>query len=110
MSPERRPSGPSRKQIRRRRVVALTASVGAVIAVVVAIVVALPHAHHSHVAATVVPVAPKPFRIVFPEGFTRAQMTVRVRDVARIARRKSHKPVKLNSAAYLLATRRASIP
>ena len=110
MSPERLPSGPSRTQIRRRRVVALTASVGAVVAVVVAIVVALPHAHHSHVAVTVVPVAPKPFRIVFPEGFTRAQMTVRVRDVARIARLKSHKPVKLNSAAYLLATRRGSIP
>ena len=46
------------------------------------------------------PPAPKPFRIVFPEGFTRAQMAVRVRDVAKIARRKSDKPVKLNSARY----------
>jgi UPF0755 protein len=110
MSRERRSSGASREQIRRRRLVALTASVGAVIAVVVAIAVAFPRAHHSHVAAPVVPVAPKPFRIVFPEGFTRTQMTVRVRDVARIARRKSHKPVKLNSVAYVLATRRASIP
>jgi len=110
LSAERRPKGPSREQIRRRRLVALTASIGAVIAVVVAIVVAFPRAHHTHVTAPVVPVAPKPFRIVFPEGFTRAQMTVRVHDVARIARRKSHKPVKLNSAAYLLATHHASIP
>ncbi len=76
---------------------------------VLAIVVALPHVHRSH-ALPAPPPPPKPFRIVFPEGFTRAQMAVRVRDVARIARRKSHKPVKLNLAAYDRATRSAALP
>jgi uncharacterized YceG family protein len=110
LSTGRGPSGPSREQIRRRRLFALTASVGAVIAVVVAVVVAFPHVHHSPAPTPVVIVPPKLFRIVFPEGFTRAQMAVRVHDVAGIARRKSHKPVKLNAARYLGASRRASIP
>ena len=35
---------------------------------------------------------PKPFRIVFPEGFTRAQMAERVGVVARIAEHKGGKP------------------
>jgi uncharacterized YceG family protein len=104
------PKGPPPEQIRRRRLVALIAILGALIAAVAAIVVGLPHLHHSQAAPPPVPVAPKPFRIVFPEGFTRAQMAVRVHDVARIARRKSHRPVTLNAAAYLLGSRRASIP
>lgn len=110
MMPVPRPKGPPPEQIRRRRLVALTAIVGAVIVAVVLIFVAFPQIHTSHATLPPPPVAPKPFRIVFPEGFTRAQMAVRVHDVARIARRKSHKPVKLNAAAYLLASRRASIP
>ena len=101
--------GPSPEVIRRRRIVAIGAVVAAVIAVVVAVVVAVPHVHRKH-ALPPPPPPPKPFRIVFPEGFTRAQMAVRVRDVAQIARRKSHKSVKLNEAPYTLATRRASIP
>jgi UPF0755 protein len=101
---------PSREQARRRRLVALTALLAAVIAVVVAVVVALPHVHHSAAPKPVVIVPPKPFRIVFPEGFSRAQMAFRVHDVAGIARRKSHKPVKLNATSYLLASRHASIP
>jgi UPF0755 protein len=105
--PQRR--GPSPEVIRRRRLVAIGAVVGAVIAIVVAVVVAIPHVHRKH-ALPPPPPPPKPFRIVFPEGFTRAQMEVRVRDVAKIARRKSSKPVKLNEAGYALATRRASIP
>ena len=110
MSAEPRPRGPSPEQIRRRRFGALGGSVVAIIAVVIAIFVAFRHLHHPQAAPPVVPVAPKPFRIVFPEGFTRAQMAIRVRDVARIARRKSHKVVRLNAAAYLAASRHASIP
>ena len=110
MMPVPRPKGPPPEQIRRRRFVALVAIVGAVIVAVVAIVVAFPKIRGSHAAAPTLPVAPKPFRIVFPEGFTRAQMAIRVRDVARIARRKSHKPVQLGLQSYLLASRRASIP
>jgi UPF0755 protein len=107
---EGRPAkGPSPAQVRRRRVVALAASVAAVVAAVVAVVVALPHVHRSHTLPPPPPL-PKPFRIVFPEGFTRAQMAVRVRDVARIARRKGHRPVKLSLATYELASRHAVLP
>lgn len=110
MMPVPRPKGPPPELIRRRRLVALTAIVGAVIVAVVFIFVALPQIQTKHATPPPSPVAPKPFRIVFPEGFSRAQMTVRVHDVARIARRKSHKPVRLNAAGYLAASRRASIP
>jgi UPF0755 protein len=109
MMPVPRHRGPSPEVIRRRRLIALGAVVVAVVAVAVAVVVAIPHVHRKQ-AVPPPPPPPKPFRIVFPEGFTRAQMEVRVRDVAKIARRKSDKPVKLNEAGYALATRRASIP
>jgi uncharacterized YceG family protein len=44
------------------------------------------------------------FRIVFPEGFTRVAMGVRVHAVAKIAKRESRRKVKLSQAAYLAAT------
>jgi UPF0755 protein len=53
--------------------------------------------------------APKPFRIIFPEGFTRADMAHRVTVVAKIARRKSHREVRLSARAYLAASRPRSI-
>jgi uncharacterized YceG family protein len=56
------------------------------------------------------PAPPKPFRIVFPEGFTRVQMGVRVKIVAKIAERERHKPVRLNQIAYLSASRTAVVP
>jgi uncharacterized YceG family protein len=70
--------------------------------------VALPHVHRTHTVA-LPPPPPKPFRIIFPEGFTRAQMAVRVRDVAKIAHRKSGKKVLLTEAAYARATRKARV-
>jgi UPF0755 protein len=54
---------------------------------------------------TVAVAPPKPFHVVFPEGFTRAQMAERVAAVARIAERKRGRPVRLSEAAYLAATR-----
>ena len=51
------------------------------------------------------------FRILFPEGFTRAQMAARAQAVAEIATREGHHKVKLSGQAYLAATRRSrSIP
>ncbi len=44
------------------------------------------------------------FRIVFPEGFTRAHMIARVQAVAKIAEHESHRKVKLSGAAYAAAT------
>jgi len=91
--------------------IALGAIVSAVVLVVVAIAVAMPRTHHDTATTTAsLPVPVKPFRIVFPEGFTRAEMAVRVHDVAQIARRKSGKPVRLQARAYALAARRGSIP
>jgi UPF0755 protein len=56
------------------------------------------------------PPPPKPFRIIFPEGFTRTEMGVRVRVVAKIAEQKRKRKVLLNQRAYLLATRKAAVP
>ena len=50
------------------------------------------------------------FRILFPEGFTRAQMAARVNAVAKIAARESHHPVKLSEKRYLSATLPHVIP
>jgi UPF0755 protein len=47
---------------------------------------------------------PKPFRVVFPEGFTRKQMAERVTAVAGIARRERGKRVRLKAQTYLGAT------
>ena len=59
---------------------------------------------------TTTPSPPKPFRIVFPEGFTRVEMAERVKKVAQIARRERGKPVRLSERAYLAATRRGVVP
>ena len=58
----------------------------------------------------VAPPPPKPFRIVFPEGFTRVQMGVRVKVVAKIAVHERHKRVRLSQTAYLAATKGAVVP
>jgi len=58
---------------------------------------------------TTPPPPPKPFRIVFPEGFTRVQMAVRVKAVAKIAVRERHKRVRLNEQAYLAASKGAVV-
>jgi uncharacterized YceG family protein len=53
---------------------------------------------------------PKPFHIVFPEGFTRSEMADRVTAVAKIARRERHVRVRLNRGTYVAATRMARVP
>jgi uncharacterized YceG family protein len=52
----------------------------------------------------------RPFRIVFPEGFSRAQMAVRVHDVALIAEHERGHRVALAAGSYLKASRSAVIP
>jgi UPF0755 protein len=46
------------------------------------------------------------FRVVFPEGFTRAQMAARVTAVSKIAEDESHRKVDLSGAGYTSATAR----
>jgi peptidoglycan lytic transglycosylase G len=59
-------------------------------------------------ATTIAP--PKPFRIVFPEGFTRQDMAERVRAVAKIAEHERHKHVRLSKSGYLALTGPRVIP
>jgi UPF0755 protein len=101
---------PSRGQIRRRRTVAAVCLLAAALVIGVAVHAALPHLHRHHAAPPPPPPPPKPFRVVFPEGFTRAQMAERVGVVARIAEHKRSKPVRLSSASYETATRRLAVP
>jgi UPF0755 protein len=96
--------------IRRRRVTALALAVLAVGAAVAAVAVALPHTRTAAPTTTVLPPPPKPFRIIFPEGFTRATMADRVAAVAKIAERKRGKPVVLARAPYVRATRSLVVP
>ena len=101
---------PTSRDFRRRRLLALLGLIGAILLVVVAVTVAVPHLHRKHAAPPPPPPPPKPFRIVFPEGFTRAQMAQRVTDVAAIAQRKHRGRVRLGGPAYLTATRRLAVP
>jgi UPF0755 protein len=50
------------------------------------------------------PVAAKPFRIIFPEGFTRLDMGASVKTVSAIAKRERGKTPLLNERGYLAAT------
>jgi len=59
---------------------------------------------NTHVTTTTA-LPPRPFRVVFPEGFTRQQMAARVATVAKIAERERGKVPKLSSRRYLAATR-----
>ncbi|MGZ4353589.1 MAG: endolytic transglycosylase MltG [Gaiellaceae bacterium] len=101
---------PSPGQVRRRRLVALGLIVLALAAAVVAVAVALPHTHKAAPVTTALPPPPKPFRIIFPEGFTRDQMAERVQVVAKIAQRKKGKAVALRRTQYLRATRTLTVP
>ena len=89
------------------------ALVGLVILLGVAAIIAVTLRHSSHSAAptTTAPVAPpKPFRVVFPEGFTRAEMAHRVQVVARIAHRERGVHPKLSTKTYLAAAGPRRIP
>jgi UPF0755 protein len=110
LTPPRR-TGPTPQQIRRRRVAALGAVVVALALVVTAVAVALASLHKS--AAPPPPPPPRPqrtFRVVFPEGFTRGQMSDRVSAVARIAAAKRGRAVVLSGRQYARASRSGVVP
>jgi uncharacterized YceG family protein len=52
----------------------------------------------------------KPFHVIFPEGFTRAQMADRVAAVAKIAQHERHARTQLAKRTYLRATRAPHVP
>ncbi len=113
---DREPLRPRRRRRRRGRIVLAALAVVALLALAAGVSVVALGRSGSKAAApttTTVPVAPrppKPFRVVFPEGFTRAQMAVRVKAVAKIAEHERHKPVRLDEKAYLAASRHAVVP
>lgn len=75
-----------------------------VVGVVAIVVLGLRHSHHNGTPTTTALVAPKPFRVVFPEGFTRTEMAHRVQVVAAIAHRERGAQPKLSAKTYLAAT------
>jgi UPF0755 protein len=97
--------GPPPRQVSRRRILVRRLGVLAALAlaagVVFAIVTVAGRGGSSTPATTAALVQPAPFRIVFPEGFTRADMSHRVQVVAKIAEHKSHKHVLLSQRTYL---------
>jgi peptidoglycan lytic transglycosylase G len=100
------------RTIRRRRVVAALVFV-VVIAAVAGVSLAAVRHHTTRSAPTTtvtLPPPPKQFHVVFPEGFTREQMGLRVKAVARIADREHHGRVRLNETAYLFGARSAVVP
>jgi uncharacterized YceG family protein len=59
---------------------------------------------------TTVIAMPKPFHVVFPEGFTRDEMADRAAAVDKIAERKRQVRARLSRAGYLAATRTPRVP
>ena len=107
--------GPPPRQIPRRRILArrFGALAGLVLAalVVFAVVKVAGRSSPPPPPAPTTIAAPKPFRIVFPEGFGRLEMAKRVEVVAKIAQRKRHgRPVRLTQRGYLAATRPRVVP
>jgi len=92
------------RRIRRRRIVAAVLFLAAVAGAAAASIAAVSGGHARSAPPPRPPGPPRPFRIVFPEGFTRAAMAIRVRDVARIADNEHRGRVRLTMAAYLNAS------
>ena len=111
--PRRR--GPSQRQIILRRAVALALLLGGLLVAAALVSLALRDSSaETSPPATTAAVRPrpkpKPLRIIFPEGFTRAQMAARIAAVNRIARRKRKIRPRLSPRAYLAATARSRLP
>jgi UPF0755 protein len=96
------PPRPSRRRILVRRLVAVVA----IVLVIGAVAAALALRGSSDAASppTTTIRQLRQFRVVFPEGFTRAKMAARVQAVAKIAVRESRRNVKLSSKTYLAAS------
>jgi peptidoglycan lytic transglycosylase G len=111
-----RPSGPppvrprpSRSRIAFRRAIALALLAGGLGALVWLVAFAV-GGNDGKKATPTVPAAPPALRIVFPEGFTRAQMAERIKAVDGIARERRKVNPRLSARAYLKATASSRIP
>jgi UPF0755 protein len=104
-----KPQQPSRRTVRRRR--ALAAGVLILAAVAATAVFAVTQREAAEPPPPPPPPKPpKPFHILFPEGFTRAEMADRVAAVVEIAREKRHAEVALGRGSYLARSRTGIVP
>jgi UPF0755 protein len=110
--PLRRYGRPTRRRIVARRVLALALVAGLLGALgwTAVFVVGQIRGHRTPAPRAVPPPPPKPLRIVFPEGFTRAEMAQRIVVVKRIALQKRHKRTRLSAPAYLRLTASSPLP
>jgi UPF0755 protein len=99
----------SRGRIVRRRLVALGAVLLTIVVVFVLVKVA-GNGSSTAAPATTAIAAPKPFHIVFPEGFNREEMAQRVQAVALIAQHKGHRKVGISKRTFLAASRARRLP
>ena len=106
--PGRRPR-PSRSQVAARRAIALVLLAGG-LGLAVWLVTLAAGGDDGKKAAPTTPVAPPTLKIIFPEGFTRAEMAERIRAVNQIAREKRKINPRLSSSAYLEATASSLTP
>jgi UPF0755 protein len=109
--PHRRPR-PSRSQLAARRAIALVLLAGGLgLAVwLVTFAVGGIRGGNGKKTAPTTPIAAPTLKIVFPEGFTRAQMAERIRAVDEIAREKRKVTPRLSASAYLKATASSRTP
>jgi UPF0755 protein len=107
--PRRRPR-PSRGQLAARRALALVLLVGGLGLAVWLVTLAVGSGGGGKKAAPATPVAPPSLKIVFPEGFTRAQMAERISAVDEIAKEKRKVTPRLSAQAYLRATASSLTP
>jgi uncharacterized YceG family protein len=99
---------PSRNRIMIRRGVAVGFVLGLVALLVGSGMAVLGGGEDAAPPPAPLPVAPKPLRIIFPEGFTREQMAERIGEVNRIAREKRNVRPKLSPQRYLTLTNGSS--
>jgi cell division protein YceG involved in septum cleavage len=92
----------------RRRLVAGAAVI--VVAVAAGVAFAATRGSSKPAAAPPPPVPPKPFEIIFPEGYTRLQMGAEVKLIGTRAERERHQRVRLAEPPYLAASRTGVVP
>jgi uncharacterized YceG family protein len=102
--PTRHRTRPSRRRILVRRAVALVAVLGIVALLVGSAMAVLGGGEEAAPPPPPAPMAPKPLKIIFPEGFTRTQMAERIGEVNKIAQQKRNVSPRLSPSRYLALT------
>jgi uncharacterized YceG family protein len=103
--PTRHRTTPSRRRILVRRGVALALTLGLVALIVGSALAVLGGGEEAAPPAPPpVPVAPRPLKIIFPEGFTRVQMAERIGEVNKIAKQQRNVSPRLSPSRYLAQT------